>query len=280
MSEAVEGVLIVAGWPQVEEAVGRAREAMTALRWHQALRRRIPEAAAESRVRGAAASADLDGARLSIDIVRDLMRGAATWHDPLDPVEAVAKGAVAATAETELLVGVVGSAPAQVLARLHTLAAADLLQPEQLGRPRRVGEDCRELVEVGPSAPGDQAMSRLRTVADLIAGLDVAPVPVVAALVHAEVMHARPFVRGNGVVARALERLIVRAGGLDPTGVAVTEHGHGAQGGPAYLGALTAYARGDRAGVTLWLEHSAAAMVAAAGEGERIADAVLAGRLT
>ena len=46
-----------------------------------------------------------------------------------------------------------------------------------------------------------------------------------AALTHAEIVTARPFTRGNGVVARALERAVVQAGGLDPTGVAVTEAG-------------------------------------------------------
>ena len=85
--------------------------------------------------------------------------------------------------------------------------------------------------------------------------------------------------RGNAVVARALDRAVVRAGGLDPTGVAVTEAGHGAQGGAAYLGALAAYGRGDAAGVGLWISHCCTAVQAAAAEGERVADAVLAGRL-
>ena len=62
--------------PGIAEKIDAAREACTRLRWHNALRRRIPEAAAESRVRGAWASGELDGARLSVDIVRDLMRGA------------------------------------------------------------------------------------------------------------------------------------------------------------------------------------------------------------
>ena len=272
--------LAIASWPGVADAVTRAREACTQLRWHQALRRRIPEAAAESRVRGAAASGELDGARLSVDIVRDLMRGASTWHTPTDPVESVMKGVIAATAETEMLVGLLSTAPTQVLARLHTLAAADLVDAEQLGRPRRAGEDCRELVEMGPAPSAEEARARLTGVVDLLGTLDRVPVPVVAALVHGEILHARPFVRGNGVVARALERIVVRAGGLDPTGVAVTELGHGARGGPAYLGALTAYARGDRAGVELWATHCADALTAAAAEGERVADAVLAGRLT
>ncbi len=105
------------------------------------------------------------------------------------------------------------------------------------------------------------------------------PVVVAAAIVHAELATVRPFVRANAVVARALDRAVVQAGGLDPTGVAVTEAGHGAAGGAAYLGALAAYGRGDVAGVGLWITHCCSAVRAAAAEGERVADAVLAGRL-
>ena len=116
---AVEAAAAIAAWPEVAEAVEEAREACTRLRWHQALRRRIPEAAAESRVRGASASGDLEGAPLSADIVRDLMRGAATWHDPLDPVEEVMKGVVAATAETERAATLVTEEARDILARLY-----------------------------------------------------------------------------------------------------------------------------------------------------------------
>lgn len=264
----------------MREEIDAARDACTQLRWHQALRRRIPEAAAESRVRGAWASGELDGARLSVDIVRDLMRGAVTWHENPDPVEVVMRAVIAATAETEHVKALVRSAPLQAVARLHVAAAAGLIPEEQLGRPRLPGEDCREFVELGPAPEAEEARSRLLALGDLLLEAEALPIPLVVALVHAEIIAARPFVRGNGVVARAMERAITSACGLDPTGVAVTEAGHGAQGGPAYLGALTAYQRGDAAGVGLWIVHSCKAIQAAAEEGGRIGDAVLAGRLT
>jgi hypothetical protein len=110
------------------------------------------------------------------------------------------------------------------------------------------------------------------------AGSDV-PALVVAAVAHAEVALVRPFVRGNAVVARALERAVVQATGLDPTGVVVTEAGHAAQGGPAYLGALAAYGSGTADGVRLWLEHCASAVEAGAAAGVELCDAVRAGRL-
>ena len=120
---------------------------------------------------------------------------------------------------------------------------------------------------------------RLRAVVDVLLATPRLPVVVAAAVVHAELATVRPFVRGNAVVARALDRAVVQAGGLDPTGVAVTEAGHGAGGGAPYLGALAAYGRGDVAGVGLWISHCCTAVQAAAVEGERVADAVLAGRL-
>lgn len=279
-SPVVDAVTRLAELPGIPEQVEAAREACTRLRWHQALRRRIPEAAAESRVRGAFASAELEGASIPVDVIRDVMRGAATWSADPDPVERTVRGVVAATAETEHVSPVVLSAPLQALARLHTAAARDLVDDRStLGRPRLPGEGCHELTDLGPAPDGGEVTQRLRGVTDVLLAVPRLPVVVAAAVVHAELATVRPFVRGNAVVARALDRAVVQAGGLDPTGVAVTEAGHGAQGGAAYLGALTAYGRGDVAGVGLWISHCCAAVRAAAAEGERVADAVLAGRL-
>ena len=278
-SPAVDAVRRLAELPGVPEQVEAAREACTRLRWHQALRRRIPEAAAESRVRGAVASAELEGARLPVDVVRDVIRGAASWSESADPVEQVVRGVVAATAETEHVRGIVLTAPLQAVARLHTVAAAGLVPEPALGRPRLAGETCAELTDLGEAPDAGEAAARLRAVVEVLLATPRLPVVVAAAVIHAELATVRPFVRGNAVVARALDRAVVQAGGLDPTGVAVTEAGHAAGGGAAYLGALAAYGRGDAAGVGLWVSHCCTAMRAAAAEGERVADAVLAGRL-
>ncbi|GAB3073100.1 Fic family protein [Phycicoccus sp. Root563] len=283
MPDAVASLRALAELPGVPERISAAREACERLRWHEALRRRIPEASAESRVRGAQASAALEGATVPLELVRDVMRGAAAWPLEPDPVERVARGVVQATAESEHVRSLVATAPLQALARLHVAAASGLVEDAQLGRPRLHGEDCEELVDLGPAPSAAALRARLDGVVGLLAaGAKGAQVPalVVAAVVHAEVATMRPFVRGNGVVARALERAVVQALGLDPTGVAVTEAGHAAQGGPAYLGALAAYGTGTREGVGLWLEHCAAALVAGAEQGEQVCDAVRAGRLS
>ncbi len=266
--------------PGVAEGAEAAREACTRLRFDEALRRRIPEAAAESRIRGAQASATLEGADIPLDRVRDHVRGALPWPDPPDPVDGVLRGVVQATAETEHVTALVLRAPLQALARLHVAAMAGLLPSDQVGRPRQEGETSHELVDLGPAPSAAEVAVRLAEVAAMLTAAVDAPAVVVAGLVHAEIATIRPFVRGNGAVARAMERCIIQASGLDPTGVAVPEAGHGRDGGPGYLGALAAYGSGGRAGVGLWLQHCAEAVVAGAVEGERICAAVRAGRLS
>lgn len=279
-SPLIKALTELADIPEVSAASERAREVCTQLRWHEALRRRIPEAAAESRVRGAWASAELDGARSTATIVRDLMRGARERSPQPDPAERVIHGAIAATAETEHVTSLVTRAPGQALARLHTAAAAQLVdENDQLGRPRRAGEGCEEFADLGPAPTGDELRDRLSGIIELMQSASSAPALVVASIVHAEIAMVRPFVVGNGLVARAVERSLITATGLDPTGVAVPEAGHGHEGGPAYLGSLNGYVHGGSAGVSLWLRHCGDSLVAGAEEGWRVADSVRAGRL-
>ena len=280
MSTIADSLVQLSALPGVTEATDAAREACTQLRWHQALRRRIPSAAAESRVRGARASAALDGAAMDVDVVRDLMRGAVAWSQDPDPIEAVLKGAAQATAETEHIHAMVIAAPSQALARVHLAAAGHLLPETQVGRPRREGEISREFSDLGPAPGEDVVGQRLSGIVELLMCAKDAPAVVVAALVHAEIATVRPFVRGNGLVARAIERAVIQASGLDPTGVAVPELGHGAGGVSTYVGALAAYGSGSPQGVALWITQCAQAIVAGADEGRRIADAILVGRLT
>jgi hypothetical protein len=280
VSTITDSLVSLSALPGVAQATDAARQACTQLRWHQGLRRRIPAAAAESRVRGARASAALDGAEMGLDVVRDLMCGARAWPQSPDPLEAVLQGAVQATAETEHIRLTVVTAPSQALARVHAAAAGHLLPQSQVGRPRQAGEISREFSDLGPSPDETIVRQRLSGIVELLLCVSDAPAVVVAALVHAELATVRPFIRGNGLVARAMERAIIQASGLDPTGVVVAELGHGAGGGAAYLGALAAYGSGTPAGVALWITHCAGAIVAGAQEGGRIADAVLLGRLT
>jgi len=285
----VEGALErLALLPGVPEAVDAARDACTQLRWHRALRRHTDQARAEAGVRAARCSAALAGARLPVAAVRDAARGAAGLPD--DAAGRTVRAALRVHAEAEQLSTRTATAwragPLQAVARLHVAAAAGLVPDEVLGRPRRPGEDPGDGADLlradgsaVPAPDADALADRLRGLADLLTATPAAPAVVVAALVHAEVAVARPFVTGNGLVARALCRAVLVGRGLDPTGVAVWEAAL-LDAGPAYPLALAGYAAGTADGVARWLVLFAGAVTDGTGEGRAVCDAVLAGRLT
>jgi Fic family protein len=260
--------------PGVEATIAAAREACTELRWHPALRRRSEEARAEAGVRAARGSAALEGARYPVDLLRDAARGAAALPD--DASGRSAAGALRAITVAREVERTVRSAPAQALARLHLAATAGLLPPDEAGRPRTDGPPRDGFGDPAPVGPALAA--RLEGLSALLGAPDETPALLVAALAHAEVLAVRPFRAGNGVVARALARAVLVGRGLDPTGVVVWEAAHLAA-GPRYREALLGYASGRAEGVAAWLVHCGEAVVAGAGEGRAVADAVLAGRL-
>ncbi|MHA6619503.1 oxidoreductase [Pseudonocardia sp. DLS-67] len=231
--------------PGVPEAVGRARDALVAVHNHPVNRRGWPASAAEASLRAARASAALDGATL------------AAGDTVADPVLA---GAVRAAEESGRLLGAWRSSPLQALARLHVVAAVDLMPAQrheaELGRPRT----------------GDDVAGRLGLLADLVTGGTRVPAPVLVAVVHGELLALRPFAAANGVVARAAARLAAVAAGLDPKGLAVPEVGH-LRHAAQYRSAAAAFAGGGADGVREWLLHCCAQWEAGAREGTSIADA-------
>ncbi|GLW08949.1 oxidoreductase [Microtetraspora sp. NBRC 13810] len=132
---------VIAELPGVPEAVKEAREAVDTLYRHRVLRRRSPEVSAESALRGARASAALEGVEVALGSLR-----AGESDDPL------VQGALRVSAELGRLGPTWRTAPRQVLARLHTLAAADLTP--YLGRPRTTLP-----TSPPPSAPPASAVS-------------------------------------------------------------------------------------------------------------------------
>jgi hypothetical protein len=183
--------------PGIAEAVQSARESVDAVHRHPANRRGWPATSAEASVRAARSSAYLDGGNPEIPAEGDVT----------DPILA---GALRAAESIGPLLPVWQRAPLQALARLHLLAAADLVDPkddERLGRPR--------------SARG--VSGRLDLLAGLVTGASSAPGPVLAAVVHGELLALAPFGVADGVVARAAARLTMIGTGLDPKGLTVPE---------------------------------------------------------
>ncbi|GAY09293.1 oxidoreductase [Pseudonocardia sp. N23] len=228
--------------PGVGDAVARVRDALVAVHNHPANRRGFAANAAEGGLRGARASAAIDGAPLTTaDLVSDpLLAGAARVAD-----------------EHARLVPVWKAAPLQALARLHVLAAADLVPVEQhdaeLGRPR----------------PGTS--DRLALLADLVTGATRVPAPVLVAVVHGEILALTPFGVADGVVARAAARLAATASGLDVKSLAVPEVGH-LRRLAEYRTAAAAFAAGGADGVGAWLLHCCEQWEAGAREATSIAE--------
>lgn len=268
----------LAALPGVADLVAQTREAFEALRWHPALRRRVAEVAAEGRVRGAQASAALDGARLPLTQVRELVLGLRPWQEdqPFHAVVRAAARAISVSADLRL------TAPPQVLARLHLATVGAGSSGESagraaVGRPRAQDDPLpAELRDLGPAPDAGRARESVARVVALLAETGGSAL-VTGAVVHAEIALARPFVSGNLLVARTLERLVHRARGLDPLGVGVPEVGYWQGGIEAYVGALGAYDTGTDAGVSAWLERSAESALVGAAEGRVVADSVLRG---
>lgn len=276
--------------PGVADAVEAARAACEGLRWHEAYRRRWREVRAEAGLRSARASAAVDGARVTLDVVRGLATGtvapdaraAGTTARPDPHVDRVL-GAVRAAAAVERLMPDLGARGAatlpplpQLLARLHAAATGGWLDEDAVGRVRGAAPP-QDLTGLGPAPVGPDVAARLDLLARTV-GTTRAPALVVAAVVHGELLALRPFAAGNGVVARAAARLLVTTRGLDPTGSVVAEAGWAAS-PQTYLGSAAGFATGTPDGVAAWLRACATAVVDGAGRTRLVADGVLAARL-
>jgi len=217
----------------IPSAYAATRDGIDVMLRDRGLRRTSPEMTAESLLRGAHASAVLEG---SASALADVRTGAG---------DEVALDAVRVSTELLGLAPTLGSSPLQALARIHALAAAGL-PAEQRGRPR-----------------DGAAADRLRGIGDLLTATTAAPALLVAAVVHAELATAAPFPSRNGLVARAAERLVLVARGVDAKSLVVPEAGHLAL-RAEYESNLRGYRDGGRAGVHSWLLYAAEAYAAGA----------------
>ncbi len=230
------------------QAAGSARTAIDRLLAHRLMRNRSAEVSTESALRGARASAALDG----VDVPLAELRAGAV-DDP------VVQGSLRVSVALGSMVETWPRAPGQVLARLHVLAAADLVDRAALGRPT---------AHAGPRLAGLFGLVTVQT---------TVPAVLVAALVHGELAAMAPFGSADGVVARAAARLTGITRGLDPKAVSAPEVGFAELGREAYTAALAGYASGEPDGLAGWLVHCCRATEHGAVEGLAIAEAILRG---
>jgi len=234
----------LAGLEGVGSGARAARDAVDVLLRDRGLRKVGSDMTAEALLRGAHASAALAGSPATLDDVR---RGAA---------DGLASGAVRMTGELMALAPRVDTAPVQVWTRLHQLAAADLGPEEELGHLRTSREPVPDDIPgLPPAPPADEMWERLSALAQNLTRPTKAPGLVVAAIVHAELAILRPFPVANGLVARAAERCLLVARGIDPVAVTVPEAGHWELAG-TYVPGLNDYTARGLTGVRDWLLRS------------------------
>ncbi|GAA1727723.1 oxidoreductase [Nonomuraea sp. AD125B] len=253
---------VIATFPGVQEAVDEARQSVDRLYRHRVLRRASPAVSTESSLRGARASAAIEGADVPLDALRR-----DEIHDPL------VQGALRASAEMGRLGPTWRRAPRQVLARLHTVAAAGLAPEDALGRPRS-GDDAPDPFGLGPAPDAKETAVRVDGLMDLLGRPTKAPAIVLAAVVHAELAVLRPFGVADGVVARSAERLTLVEYGLDPKSLVAVEVGHHEL---PYAEALRSYLSGTPDGVAQWVQHCASAVSLGVRETTAICEAMQRG---
>ncbi|MET8541050.1 oxidoreductase [Kitasatospora sp. NPDC004799] len=272
MSTGTDPLAPLAQLPGVPDAVAEVRKAVDRLYGHRVMRRRAAEVTSESALRGARASAALAGADWPLEEVRRRSDFSA------DPEARAVGAALRIAAEAGQLLSIWRHSPLQVLARLHLLAVGDADQAA--GRPRRAGEGAEELfpldlepvesVEVDaadgplpvlPPAPGaEEVAARLDQLSRLLVaraeGQGVGtPALVVASVVHGELLALRPFGTHNGVIARAAQRIVLIAEGLDPKSICPAEVGLAELGTAAYRRAVAGYLAGTPEGMAAWIAH-------------------------
>lgn len=246
MTGPADPLLTLAGLEGVGSAVTAARDAVDAVLRDRGRRAVTPEQTREALVVAARATAALESAADSDPDHDQQSAGpgrSADDHGPAGRPSARWEGpAIRMYTELIELAGLIRVAPGQAIARAHTLLARGLVADDDLGRV----------------LPGEGGR-RLAGLQRLLAGRSEAPVIVIAGIAHAELITIAPFVAGNGIVARAVEHMILIAGDIDAPAVTVPEAGHRAL-AVGYRRSLDGYRSGSTTGVRDWLLYVAQAV--------------------
>lgn len=209
----------------VPSAFSAARDGIDVLLRDRGMRQTTAEQTAESLLRGAHASAVLEGSESSLEEIR------------AGDGDQTARAAVRVSTSLLGLAPLLATSPLQVFARIHSAAAVGSVPDDELGRPTT-----------------EEASRRLSTLGTTMLTTH-APALVVAALAHAELATVGAFASHNGIVARAVERLIIAGRGVDPFSVTIPEAGHLAV-RDIYESNLRGYRNGGRAGLRSWLLYA------------------------
>jgi fido (protein-threonine AMPylation protein) len=153
--------------------------------------------------------------------------------------------------------------PVQALGSLHRRVTRGLLAPDVAGRPRRTRQAVHD-ASVGrvlyhATEPG-RIHRRLALLGAWLTSTAAREHGLIASgVLHQQLLEMHPFEAANGRLARTAARLVLRARGLDPAGLALAE--------PVLLDDALGYydevaATRRRNDLTIWLERWAEAVVA------------------
>lgn len=154
-------------------------------------------------------------------------------------------------------------APVDALADLHRRLTLGLVGPEHAGRPRTTEQAVHDAA-VGrvlyfATDPAEVPGELHRLAGWLASGAAREHAIVVSGVVHLELLRIHPFEAANGRLARTAARLVLRARGLDPHGLAVTEIPLAADAIGTYEEVARTTRRRD---LTIWLERWGEAVTA------------------
>lgn len=154
-------------------------------------------------------------------------------------------------------------APVDALADLHRRLTTGLVGPEHAGRPRTTEQAVHD-TSVGrilyfATDPCDVPGQLHRLAGWLASGASREHAIVVSGVLHLELLRIHPFEAANGRLARAAARLVLRARGLDPHGLAVAEIPLAADAIGTYEEVARTTRRRD---LTIWLERWGEAVTA------------------
>ena len=244
-------------------AVGEAREAVDDLRGHRVLRRYAERVAAESALRGARASAALEGADLAVcDVAAVATVVDAGWQVlPASRERPIVQGALRVAAEIGLLRDDLAAGTAAGAG-----AAAHTGRRRPAGRSRWAGRAPGRR----PGSPGGLGHCCTLT--------DRAPALVVAAVVHGELLAMGAFAgRQPASSAAARRRLTWWPAAWTRGACRCPRWATSSSAATAYLDALDGYRQGGAEGIAAWVVHCAEAVVLGAREGVAVCESIQRG---
>lgn len=247
----------------VADAAAAAAEAITVVHRHRANLRKWNITGAESALRGARASAWLEGADPALpvggEVTDPVLAAALRAADPISPEAVEETGRVWRRA------------PIQVLAKLALISSPTGPSLADAPTDATMSEAGRPVDDATMTAAMKQ--SRLHVLGEMIGGGTSVPATVLSAVVHGELLTLRPFAHNNGIIARAASRLTTITGGADPRGLGVPEV-YWTRHRDEYRAAADSFATGTPDGLRRWILLHLKGLEAGATEARGIADAV------